>query len=172
MALGLTNVILKGLVRRGWVQVVHAGGSVRYVITSEGIAEKTRISRAYFAYTTRFYVEARARVLERLTHLSDTWHVPAGPHGKRVAFYGAGEVGEIGYVCMQDTDLRVTAIFDEDETRRFFGSAVHPVTQLADRGSWSDFDVLLVMSFDDAVRKNAESRLSAVAFPMERIFWI
>jgi hypothetical protein len=173
MALGLTNVILKSLVQSGWVRVARVDGHARYVITPEGRAEKSRISTAYFAYTTRFYTEARERVRERLAHLSETWR--GGNGRKRVAFYGAAEAAEIGYVCLDESDLVVTAVFDSSGAngrRRFFGEPVRPLDRLARTDEWIDFDMLVVMSFDDRIRQDAEARLRDAGFPAERVFWI
>jgi DNA-binding MarR family transcriptional regulator len=47
IAIGLTSLIVKRLVRKGWVRVIHIKPNrVRYLITPAGIAEKTRMSRA------------------------------------------------------------------------------------------------------------------------------
>jgi predicted transcriptional regulator len=171
MALGLTNEILKTLVSSGWVQTARVDGRLRYMITPEGIAEKARISTAYFAHTTRFYVEARDRIRERLSSLSRAW--PGGAATpKRMAFYGAAAVGEIGYVCLQQIDLAVTAVFDPEARGRFFGETVRPIDQLADPAVWREFDVLAIMSFDDRVRREADTRLREAGFPAERVFWI
>lgn len=170
IALGLTNVVLKMLVKSGWVRVVRVDGHLRYLITPEGAAEKARMSTAYFASTTRFYAEARDRVRERLSHLSQTWTAGADP--KRVAFYVAAEVAEIGYVCLQETDLLVTAVFDGNGRRRFFGEPVRSIDRLACADDWADFDVLVIMSFDDRIRTEAETRLREAGFPADRVFWI
>jgi hypothetical protein len=174
IALGLTNVILKRLVGCGWVGVVRSDRRVKYVITPEGIEENSRISTAYFAYTTRYYVEARNRVRERLADVSSSGFAAAAAGAKRVAFYGASEVGEISFVCLQEMDLVVTAVFDDDDigSRRFFGLDVRPLRRLADPSSWSEFDVLIVMSFDDRTRRHAEAHLRSIEFPPERVFWI
>lgn len=170
MALGLTNVVLKTLVQGGWVRVAQTDGQVRYVITPKGVAEKTRIATAYFARTTRLYAEARDRVRERLLSLSRGWTADhAGP--KRIAFYGAGEAGEIGYVGLQELDLVLTAVFDGNG-RRFFGTPVRPLDGLASPESWRDFDVLVIMSFEDVIRREAEARLREAGFPPGRVFWI
>jgi DNA-binding MarR family transcriptional regulator len=171
MALGLTNVVLNSLVRSGWVRVARVDGRVRYALTPEGVAEHTRISTAYFAYATRFYIEARTRVGQRLSHLSQAWAADR-PGPKRVAFYGAAEVGEMGYACVQETDLVVTAVFDGNGRRRFFGTPVRPLDRLESPDAWTEFDVLVVMSFEDEIRRDAEARLRDAAFPEERVFWI
>jgi hypothetical protein len=99
-----------------------------------------------------------------------TWDAGAGP--KRVAFYGAAEEAEIGHVCLPETDLVVTAVFDGNGRRHFFGEPVRPLESLARPESWNDFDVLVIMSFEDRVRRDAETRLREAGFPPERVFWM
>jgi hypothetical protein len=169
IALGLTNLLLKRLVRKRWIRVIHIKPNrVSYLITPAGMAEKARMSRAYFARTTRFYVEARNRVRHSLATLSCEWR---GPGEKRVVFFGAGEVAEIGYLCIQGTDLRLIGVIDDDRVEPFFGIAVDRASglqssHLNDRSFWR----LIVMSFDesDLIRE----RLKALGISSDRVYWI
>jgi ribosomal protein S25 len=175
IALGLTNLVLKNVVRKGWVRITRVKPNrVKYLITPAGLAEKARMSSAYFAYTTRFYAETRGRVRERFAVLSATW--PAAlvrdQPVKRIAFYGAAEVAEIGYVCLQETDLTVTAVFDTDASRRFFGTPVRPLTHLNRPAEWDSFGMLVVMAFDVSVLARCREHLAATQFPADRVFWI
>jgi len=175
IALGLTNLVLRKLVRKGWVRITRVNPRrVRYLITPAGLAEKARMSSAYFASTTRFYAEARNRIRERLALLSASWPDASKPARvtKRLAFYGAGDVAEIGYICLQETDLAITAVFDEDPGRRFFGTTVRAVRELDSPSTWDAFGVLVVMAFDVAILTRIRAHLAAVQFPAERIFWI
>ncbi|NUR53739.1 MAG: winged helix-turn-helix transcriptional regulator [Acidobacteria bacterium] len=175
IALGLTNLLLKRLVRKGLVRISRVQRNrVKYLITPAGIAEKARMSRAYFAYTTRFYIEARNRVRERFLVLSDTWPASLldGDGRKRIVFHGAGEVAEIGHVCLHETDLTLVATLDGDSGRRIFGQPVLPTSWLDSKTSWSEFGVLVVMSFDDAQLVDVRARLSALEFPANRVFYI
>lgn len=175
MALGLTNIVLKHLIRKGLVRITRVQRNrVKYSITQEGIAEKARMSRAYFAYTTRFYIEARNRVRERFLVLSNTW--PASlldaDGRKRIVFHGAGEVAEIGAVCLQETDLTLVAAVDGDTGRRMFGTPVRPTSWLESRAAWTEFGVLVVMSFDDAHLADVDAHLTSLEFPAARVFYI
>jgi DNA-binding MarR family transcriptional regulator len=175
IALGLTNLVLRNLVRKGWVRITRVKPNrVRYLITPAGIAEKARMSRAYFAYTTRFYAETRARVRERFAALSHAWPVDrsSDPAVKRVAFYGGGDVSEIGYICLQETDLQMSVVFDGAATRRFFGTPVLPVAALQSPAEWQRFDVLVVMTFDVTELARARAVLTDAHFPPDRVFWI
>jgi hypothetical protein len=175
IALGLTNLVLRNMVRKGWVRITRVKPNrVKYLITPAGLAEKARMSSAYFAYTTRFYAETRGRVRDRFALLSAAWPAELAPDrpAKRIAFYGATDVAEIGYVCLQETDLTVTAVFDGDGSRRFFGTPVRPLTHLDRPAEWDAFGILVVMAFDVTMVARAREHLAAARFPAERVFWI
>jgi DNA-binding MarR family transcriptional regulator len=175
IALGLTNLVLKRLVRKGLVRISRVQRNrVKYLITPAGIAEKARMSRAYFAYTTRFYAEARNRVRERFLALSDTWPSDSLDRDgrKRIVFYGGGEVAEIGFVCLQETDLTLIATVDGDSGRRMFGTPVQPRSWLDTREVWAQFGVIVIMSFSDAELAEARSHLASLDFPADRVFLI
>jgi len=71
IALGLTNLLVRKLVRKGWVRVIHLKPNrVRYLLTPAGIAEKARMSRQVLQNNVRFYAEARDRIAERFAQLS------------------------------------------------------------------------------------------------------
>jgi hypothetical protein len=171
IALGLTNLLIRRVVRKGWVRMIHIRPNrVSYLITPTGLSEKARMSRDYLAYSVRFYAEARDRIRRRFQELSADW--PAdGRSEKRIVFYGAGEVAEIGYVCIHSTDLRLVGVVDADQRRRFFGMAVHPASALQS-GLLGDipFDRLVVMSFGE--RADVERQLAAFDHERNDVFWI
>ena len=120
-----------------------------YLLTPAGIAEKARMSRESLKYSLRFYTEARERISGQFAQLSADW--PCDSSEKRIVFFGTGEVAEIGYVCLQETDLRLTSVFDDERRKPFFGVDVLPTHALrevrwdADHG----FSALVVMAFAD-----------------------
>ena len=145
---------------------------MRYLITPAGIAEKARLTRSYLDNTVRFYTETRDRIRERLTTLSNECSgVPELNGAKRIVFYGAGDVAEIGYVCLQGTELHLVGVVDEGRTKPFFGIPVNsPDCVRASGLNGKQFDRLVVMSFRQADRIRA--RLESVAFPADKVFWI
>jgi len=71
IALGLTNLLLRRIVAKGWIKVVHIRPNrVRYLLTPAGIAAKARLTREYLASTLSFYADARERIRERFAELS------------------------------------------------------------------------------------------------------
>jgi DNA-binding MarR family transcriptional regulator len=173
IALGLTNLLVKRLVRKGWVRVIHIKPNrVRYLITPTGIAEKTRMSRAYFEASVQFYRQTRDRIQRQFSVLSTGWP-DEGPLGlpKRIVFYGAGEVAEIGYICLVETDLQLVGVADAVPTKSFFGLSVcspEHFSGLTLKGR--PFDRLVVMSFSnpDALR----AQILALRVPLDRVFWL
>lgn len=153
IALGLTNLLLRKIVRKGWVRIVRIRPNrVRYLITPTGLAEKAQMYRAQLAYNLRFYRETRDRIQESLERLSIDWPQPSdgSPRAHRVVLYGAGEVAEIGFVCLQGTNWDLVGVVDERRGRAFFGLPVHPPDRLA--GTTIDgmsFDRLVIMSLKD-----------------------
>jgi DNA-binding Lrp family transcriptional regulator len=169
VALGLTNLLLRRLARRGLIEIIKVRPNrVRYVITPAGVAEKARMTRAYLDYSLRFYAEARERLQHSFARLSAEWPATDGAE-KSIVFYGAGEIAEIGYVCLQDSDLKLVGVADDERRRPFFGLPVHPADHLGpDRLAGIPYGRVLVMSLRDADLKRA--RLEERGCPADRIY--
>lgn len=173
IALGLTNLLVKRLVQKGWVRMIAIKPNrVSYLLTPAGIAEKTRMSRAYFESSVQFYRETRDRIQQQFATLSGTWpHEHSLERPKRIVFYGAGEVAEIGYVCLAETDLKLVGVVDDARTKPFFGMHVCPSADLDGLAAGGvAFDRLVVMSFGDPSALRAEALARRV--PIDRIFWL
>ena len=122
IALGLTNLLLKRMVRKGLVRMVRIKPNrIAYFLTPAGFSAKARLSGAYFVRTTRFYAEARDRVRQSFLRLSSQWSQPDGQLAKPIVFFGTDEVAEIGYICLQVTDLRLVGVVDDTRETPFFG---------------------------------------------------
>jgi len=171
IALGLTNLLIRRVVKKGWVKVVNIKPNrVSYLITPAGITEKARITKAYFENTARLYSETRDRIRESFDLLSAAWDANGYPD-KRIVFYGAGEVAEIGFISLQGTDLSLVGVVDDARVTPFFGFAPHRPEDLRPTElSGVPFDRLVVMSFRKA--EQIRPRLDAIGFPAERVFWI
>jgi hypothetical protein len=173
IALGLANLLVKRLVRQGWVRVIRIKPNrVRYFVTLAGIVEKTRMSRAYFDSSVQFYGQTRDRIYQQFSALSTTWPGD-GATGlpKRIVFYGAGEVAEIGYICLAETDLQLVGVVDAVRTKPVFGMSVCFPEQLDGLVlNGQPFDRVVVMSFGNADTLQAD--LLALRVPLDRVFWL
>ena len=170
IALGLTNLLLRRLVRKGWVRMIHIRPNrVRYLLTPAGIAEKARLSRDSLQYSVRFYVDARNRMRDQFAKLQSDGR--GGRRRSRIVFLGAGEVAEIGYVCLQETELQLIGVIGDTCRPHFFNVPIYPLAELRQQQLGGEpFDWLLVMLFDD--RERTVATLSAADVPLDRVHWL
>ena len=72
VALGLANLCLKRLVRRGYIKVVRfndrpsARKRLRYLLTPKGLAEKSRLTYEHTIYALNLYRRTRQTLREAL----------------------------------------------------------------------------------------------------------
>lgn len=171
IALGLTNLLVRRVIRKGWVRAVRIKPNrVRYLLTPSGLAEKARMSSVFLQHSIQFYADARDRVRERLAEASRQLSVTDGTAIRRIVFYGADEVAEIAYVCLQETDLTLVGVVGEGRAR-FFGLPVQPSSELReDRLGDTPFDHLVVASFVDA--DGVRARLASLGVAKEKVLWL
>ena len=126
IAVGLVNSYLKNLVSKGYVRVKNfPSNRYAYLLTPQGIAEKSRLAYQHLSYFTSLYTLARQDYLELFRRLED-----AGV--REVAFCGVDEVAEVAYLSLQETGLRLVAVMDDGrQGELFFGL---PVVSLAGGG--------------------------------------
>jgi len=173
IALGLTNLLVRRLVRKGLLRAINVKPNrVRYLITPAGIAEKARMSRAYFDYTLSFYRQTRTRIQERFSTLADQdARVRVAVEPTRIVFWGAGEVAEIAYVCLAETDLQLIGVVESKRQNPFFNTPVHrPVALTGLYLAGEPFDWLVVTSFGESGTRAPEIAASGV--PSNRVFTI
>lgn len=174
IALGLTNLLLRRVVHKGWVRMIRIRRNrVRYLLTPTGIAEKARMSRDSLRYSVRFYTDARNRIRERFSAISAEWPPDSGEETgqKRIVFYGTGEIAEIGYICLQETDLQLIGAVDHNSRARFFDVPVYPASDLCGRElRGMPFDRLVVTAFDHS--ESTETALQSANVPPDRVIWL
>ncbi|MFH2047125.1 MAG: winged helix-turn-helix transcriptional regulator [Pseudomonadota bacterium] len=127
ISLGLVNSFIKRLARKGYFKIVNIPKNrVTYILTPKGAAEKTRLTYQYIEYSYRFYKDARKKLKNLFAALSEQ-------NVKRIAFYGATDLAEIAYLSLQETSIKLIAIFDEDKKGdNFFGFTIESVDRLND----------------------------------------
>jgi DNA-binding MarR family transcriptional regulator len=170
IALGLTNLLVRRLVKKGWVRVSHISPRrISYLITPAGIAAKARLTREYFLYSLEFYRESRARVRERLELAARD--LSRDSTNRSIVFFGADEVAEVAYVCLQETDLSLVGVVDLVRTGSFFQHAVSTPAQLAGcRLAGESFARLLVMPLQN--QDDVRVHLARQGVPADAVFWL
>ncbi len=129
VALGLTNLLIRRLVAKGYVRMSGLGTRhIRYLMTTAGWEALGRMTRVSLENTVHLYTQTREQIRSGLLEVSRS--CPATKGGKPVVFYGAGDVAEIAYVSLQTTDLRLVGVVDDHRRGRFFDMPIQPSDRL------------------------------------------
>jgi hypothetical protein len=140
IALGLANLYLKRLARKGYIKVsTIPPNRLRYLLTPRGLAEKTRLTYEFMDYSVRLYRETRGILREALASVAERGQ-------RRVVLYGTGEAAELAYLTIVELGLTLTAVVvgDATEAPMFLGNTVRDVATLrAD-----EMDAVVVATFD------------------------
>jgi DNA-binding MarR family transcriptional regulator len=133
MALGLTNLYLKRLIRKGYVKCVTVSPNrLVYSLTPKGMARKARLTYEFMKYSLDFYRDARQHLRRSLAH--------AVSERKRVAIYGTGDAAELVFLLVRDMGLDLVAVFAPEADGSFLGLPVHPIADHARTA----YDVMIV----------------------------
>src|SRR5689334_21117572 len=120
IALGLTNIYLKRLVRKGYIKCVNVQSNrISYLITPRGIVEKARLTYEFMDYSLHLYAGVRQRLREALQECAAV--------DRRVAIFGRGEAAELAYLSLKESALEPVAVFDMDEGHDFLGMPVRSI---------------------------------------------
>ena len=170
IALGLTNLLVRGLVTRGWVRVSRVPrGRLSYLLTPAGVLEKARMSRLALRRSVERYSLARQVLRDAFVQIS-TGRAWTGQQ-KRILFVGTGEVAEIGFICLQETDLVLVGVVDDQGRRKFFDAIVYPLDALTSELLESTrADRVVVMSLHEGERLRA--RVRRAGLPASRVVWL
>ena len=137
IALGLTNIYLKRLVRKGYIKCVNVQSNrISYLITPRGIAEKARLTYEFMDYSLHLYGVVRQRLRAALQNCAAA--------GKRVAIYGRGEAAELAYLSLKEFGLEPVAIFDATNGQDFLGVPVRPIAEHREVA----FDLMIVATLE------------------------
>jgi predicted transcriptional regulator len=122
IAVGLVNSYLKNLVAKGYVRVKNfPSNRYAYLLTPQGIAEKSRLAYQHLSYFTSLYTVARQDYRELFHRLESSG-------AREVAFCGVDEVAEVAYLSLQETGLKLVAVMDDARSGEdFFGVTILPL---------------------------------------------
>jgi len=160
IAVGLANLLIRQLARKGYIKATSVDRKrLRYLLTPEGIAEKTRLTYEYFDASLYLYKKVRKTLRETLTRLREEG-------ADAVVLYGRGELAEVAYLTLREMGLAPVAVVDQAPGGEFLGYPVIDESALAGL----TFDCIVVTSLehtDDCVR-----RLEAAGVSGKRILVI
>jgi DNA-binding Lrp family transcriptional regulator len=158
IALGLTNIYLKRLVRKGYIKCVNVQSNrISYLITPRGIVEKARLTYEFMDYSLHLYGDVRQRLR--------TVFQACAAAGRRVAIYGRGEAAELTYLSLKEAGLDPVAIFDGDGGDAFLGMPVRPIGEHAT----VEYDLIVIATLERSAQQLINVLLQN-GVPREKVF--
>jgi ribosomal protein S25 len=137
IAVGLTNLYIKRLARKGYIKCVNIDSNrLLYLITPRGVAEKTRLTYEYMSYSLSVYREVRTHLRVRLRELATS--------ANHIAIYWRGEAAELAYLSLREAGIEPAAVFDVETGGHFLGMTV---VRIHDHERVS-YDLMIVASFE------------------------
>ncbi len=158
VALGLTNLYLKRLVRKGHIKITtFPKKRFRYLLTPRGIQEKSRLTYEYLQYSLTYYRDVRQRFNHTLAVLEESGV-------KRIVIFGVGELAELAYLSIQESNLVLVGFVADGPGDRFLSFPRGTLETLKD---WH-FDAILI---GDLVHvEKVREKLLASNYPAEQVF--
>jgi DNA-binding MarR family transcriptional regulator len=139
VALGLTNLYIKRLARKGYIKVTTIPPNrIRYLLTPQGLVEKSRLTYQYMQYSIGHYRDMRTRLRNVLTHAMEEGVT-------RVVIYGTGELAEMAYLSLKEMNLTLVGFIDDGYHERFLS---YPVWTPDAVGGW-EFDAVLLTDLEN-----------------------
>ena len=153
LSLGLVNTFLKRLVNKGYFKVkTMPRNRLKYFLTPEGLARKSRLTVEYLQYSMNFYKDIKHLLLKNYREMEET-------AVRSVLFYGAGEVAELAFLYLQLTSLKLAGIIDDEQSGKdFFGFKIEGIARLKQ----PDWDMVLLTRLentDEYIRQLLENKI-------------
>jgi DNA-binding MarR family transcriptional regulator len=138
VALGLTNLYLKRLAKKGYVKITTIPSHrIRYLLTPQGLSEKSRLTYLYMQYSLSHYRDMRGR-------LRDTLSRATGNGVKRVVIFGTSEFAEMAYLSLREMELTLVGFIDDGQAESFLS---YPVRRPSVLDEW-EFDAVLLADIE------------------------
>ena len=158
LSLGLVNTFLKRLVNKGYFKVTTLPKNrLKYFLTPEGLARKSKLTVEYLRYSMNFYKDIKYLLLRKYQEMEIN-------EVRSILFWGGGEVAELAYLYLQQTNLQLAGIIDDEKQgRRFFDFKIersHGVRQL----EWDMIFVTRLEDLDEEIK-----RILEIGIEQERI---
>ena len=157
VALGLTNLYLKRLARKGYIKITTIPRHrIRYLLTPEGITEKSRLIHLHMQASLSNYRDMRTRLTETMSTFN-------GSHGQRIVIYGTTELAELAYLSLREMNIDCVGFIDGNSRESFLSCSVFSPESLS---QWQ-FDRVLITDLEHA--DACEEQLVQSGVPREKM---
>ena len=154
IALGLTNLYIKRLARKGYIKIVNVKRSrLKYLLTPRGITEKARLAYQFMEYSLGYYTRLRETFRQRLLPLGRA-------EGRRVLLCGSGEIAEIAALVLWELDLVLEHVVDDERAgTTFLGHKVRTSAEIPELS----FDWIVLGALNGSQEIQARVRALGIA---------
>jgi DNA-binding MarR family transcriptional regulator len=157
VALGLTNLYLKRLARKGYIKITTIPRNrIRYLLTPQGIMEKSRLTHLHMQSSLSNYRDMRTRLTEMMSTFD-------GSHSQKVVIYGTTELAELAYLSLREMNIDCVGFIDGSSRGSFLSC---PVCSPEGIIGW-EFDRVLITDLEHAAV--CEERLVQSGVPREKV---
>lgn len=124
IALGLVNTYIKHFVKKGYIRITQfPKARYKYLLTPEGIAEKSRLVYKHLSYYNNLFKTVREDSLKLFKKLEKNGV-------KELVFCGVDEVAEISYLSLKETNIKLVDVYDFDFKKRFLDMKVKSIEDI------------------------------------------
>ena len=157
VALGLTNLYLKRLARKGYIKITTIPRNrIRYLLTPQGFTEKSRLTHLYMQYSLTYYRDMRTQLKVMMSAFDAS-------HGQRVVIYGTTELAELAYLSLREMNIDCVGFIDGSLRESFLSC---PVSSPERVSRWQ-FDRVLITDLEHATA--CEEQLVESGVPREKV---
>jgi hypothetical protein len=155
-ALGITNVVLRHLIQKGYIRATQANWRRwLYTLTPDGFSHKIRLTTAYINRVLHHYQGVRQILREQLGLLTLN-------EESRVALLGTEEFAELVYLGLREMGIEEIEVYGlgDQPADKFLGMPVRDLATLrfeqydkllfADINSFRDSDLLRINRLEEA----------------------
>ena len=141
ISLGLVNTFLKRLVNKGYFKVkTMPRNRVKYFLTPEGLARKSKLTVEYLRYSVNFYKDIKSLILKKYKEMEEN-------NVRSILFCGTGEVAELAYLYLQLSNIQLAGIIDDKQNgKKFFELRIRDFDHIHQM----DWDMVLLTRLEDA----------------------
>lgn len=156
IALGLTNLYVKRLTRKGYVKCITVPPNrLVYMVTPRGVARRARLTYEFMRYSLDLYRDTRHHLRQRLA--------TAVAQRQRVAIFGTGDAAELVYLLLREMNFEPVAVFAAERRSPFLGMPVRPISEHAEVA----YDVLIVATLERPA--TAFKRVRDAGVPVDKV---
>ncbi len=140
IALGLVNVYVKRLYKKGYIKVKNLPKKrIKYIVTPKGFTEKARLTYNYMHRSINYFSKVRQKI-------EKTYTLMLGDGVMNILLWGDGEIAELCYISTRGLPLKIMGVVsNKKKDSDFFGYHVYSKEDVKD----INYDAILVASLED-----------------------